>query len=119
MLQFSDVQKAGVGFLAFGVTFLALSVMLVFDGGLMALGNIFLILGLILVVGVRRSLGYFVERSRAKASCSLLFGMVIVLYGLPVIGIFFEIYGLAIILRGLFPGVLATFKAFWNTWLFP
>lgn len=113
------MQKAGLGFLAFGVSFLFLSVMLFFDGGLMALGNIFLLLGLSLVVGLQRSLGYFLERSRAKATGALLFGMAVVLYGFPMIGIVLELYGLVIILRGLFPGVLSTIRAMCSTWFFP
>ncbi|XP_022660102.1 vesicle transport protein GOT1B-like [Varroa destructor] len=119
MLEFTDVQKAGLGFLTFGVVFLFLSVMLFFDGGLMALANIFLLLGLTLVVGIQRSVAYFLERSRAKATGALLLGMAVVLYGFPMIGIVFEIYGLVIILRGLFPGVLATVRSMWNAWSFP
>jgi len=118
-MEFSGLRKAGLGFLAFGVSFLFLSVMMFFDGGLMALGNLFLILGLVLNVGVRRSLTYFVDRKRAKATVSLLLGMCIVLYGLPIIGILFEVYGLAVILRGLFPGVLASLRSLWSTWFFP
>ncbi|OQR79168.1 vesicle transport protein GOT1B-like [Tropilaelaps mercedesae] len=119
MLEFTDLQKAGLGFLSFGVAFLFLSVMLFFDGGLMALANIFLLLGLMLVVGVQRSVTYFLERSRAKATGALLLGMAVVLYGSPMIGIVFEVYGLVVILRGLFPGVLATIRSMWSTWFFP
>jgi len=105
----------GLGLLGFAISFLFLSIMLFFDGGLMALGNIFLIAGLILSVGLRKSLGFFFDKKRITATLCLALGICIVLLGWPAVGIILELYGLSIILRGIFPGFIATIKAFWNS----
>jgi len=39
MMQITDVQKIGVGLAGFGVAFLFLGVLLLFDKGLLAIGN--------------------------------------------------------------------------------
>jgi len=105
----------GLGLLGFAISFLFLSIMLFFDGGLMALGNIFLIIGLILSVGVRRSVSFFFDKKRITATLCLALGISIVLLGWPVFGILFELYGLSVILRGIFPGFIASVKALWNS----
>ena len=40
MIEITDFQKIGVGLAGFGVTFLFLGVVLLFDKGLLAIGNV-------------------------------------------------------------------------------
>ena len=40
MMEMTDFQKIGVGLAGFGVTFLFLGVVLLFDKGLLAIGNV-------------------------------------------------------------------------------
>ena len=40
MIEITDFQKIGVGLVGFGVTFLFLGVVLLFDKGLLVMGNV-------------------------------------------------------------------------------
>ena len=44
-MEITDIQKLGVGLASFGVFFLLLGVTLLFDKGLLAIGNLFCIAG--------------------------------------------------------------------------
>lgn len=40
MFEITDLQKIGVGLAGFGITFLFLGVLMLFDKGLLAIGNV-------------------------------------------------------------------------------
>ena len=46
VMEISDIQKLGIGLGGFGVFFLLLGIMLFFDTGLLAIGNLFCIAGI-------------------------------------------------------------------------
>ena len=48
-MEITDTQKLGVGLGGFGVFFLLLGILLFFDTGLLAIGNLFCIVGKIAV----------------------------------------------------------------------
>ncbi|OQR74873.1 vesicle transport protein GOT1B-like [Tropilaelaps mercedesae] len=64
------MQKIGVGLSGLGVTFIVLGMLLLFDKGLLALGNIMFVTGLTLVVGVQRTLSFFFQRHKENFSGS-------------------------------------------------
>ncbi|XP_017769143.1 PREDICTED: vesicle transport protein GOT1B isoform X2 [Nicrophorus vespilloides] len=103
MFEVSDTQKIGVGLAGFGMFFLFLGVILLFDKSLLALGNILFICGLACVIGLERTFRFFFQRHKVKASIAFFGGIIIVLVGFPLIGMLFETYGFVLLFSGFFP----------------
>lgn len=103
MIEISDFQKIGVGLAGFGVTFLFLGVLMLFDKGLLAIGNILFLSGLAFIIGLERTLRFFLQWHKAKGSIAFFGGILIVLFGWPVIGMLVEIYGFIVLFSGFFP----------------
>ncbi|CAG9789807.1 unnamed protein product [Diatraea saccharalis] len=106
MIEISDTQKIGVGLAGFGMTFLFLGVLLLFDKGLLAIGNILFISGLSCIIGLQRTFFFFFQRHKVKASVAFFGGIVIVLLGWPMIGMVAEIYGFLLLFRGFLPAAV-------------
>lgn len=103
MFEVSDTQKIGVGLAAFGVFFLFLGVLLLFDKGLLAIGNILFICGLACVIGLERTFRFFFQRHKYKATLAFFGGITVVLLGWPVTGMIIETYGFVLLFSGFFP----------------
>ena len=103
MFEITDTQKIGVGLAAFGISFVFLGVLLLFDKGLLAIGNILFISGLACVIGPRRTINFFFQRYKIKASISFLGGVIIVLMGWPIVGMILETYGFVLLFSGFLP----------------
>ncbi|KAI4470548.1 lipase containing protein [Holotrichia oblita] len=101
--EISDTQKIGVGLAGFGVFFLFLGVLLLFDKSLLALGNILFIAGLACVIGLERTFRFFFQRHKIRASAAFFGGIIIVLLGWPLIGMLLETYGFILLFSGFFP----------------
>jgi len=102
-MQITDLQKIGVGLAGFGVGFLLLGIILLFDKGLLAIGNIFFISGLACVIGLERTFRFFFQVHKAKGSAAFFGGILIVLFGWPLIGMLVELYGFVLLFSGFFP----------------
>merc|ERR1712241_582926 len=98
-----DIQKIGVGLAGFGVAFLFLGVLLLFDKGLLAIGNILFISGLACVIGLERTFRFFFQWHKAKGSAAFFGGILVVLLGWPLIGMCVELYGFVVLFSGFFP----------------
>lgn len=103
MFEITDVQKIGVGLAGFGVSFLFLGVLLLFDKGLLAIGNILFIAGLACVIGLERTFRFFFQKHKVKASVAFFGGIIIVLLGWPLVGMLVETYGFVLLFSGFFP----------------
>jgi len=103
MIEVTDIQKLGVGLGGFGVFFLFLGMLLLFDKGLLAIGNIFCIVGLFLVIGVEKSFRFFIQAERLKGSLCFFGGVFILLLGWPILGMIIEVYGFVTVFGGFFP----------------
>lgn len=96
----SDTQKIGIGLFGFGITFLFLGVVMMLDRGLLAVGNLLMLSGLAFIIGPNRTFWFFFQRHKLKATTSFFLGIVIVLFGWPIIGMILETYGFLLLFRG-------------------
>ncbi|KAI4479220.1 vesicle transport protein GOT1B [Polistes fuscatus] len=103
MFEITDTQKIGVGLAGFGISFLFLGILLFFDKGLLAIGNLLFISGLACVIGPRRTLSFFFQWHKIKASASFLGGIFVVLMGWPIVGMIIETYGFVLLFSGFLP----------------
>ncbi|KAA0203822.1 hypothetical protein HAZT_HAZT007229, partial [Hyalella azteca] len=76
---------------------------MLFDKGLLAIGNILFLAGLSLVVGLERTFHFFFQWHKVKGSAAFFGGIVIVLVGWPLIGMCIELYGFILLFSGFFP----------------
>ena len=107
MLEITDFQKIGLGLAGFGIAFLMLGVMLLFDKGLLAIGNILFLSGLAFIIGLERTFWFFFQKHKWKASVAFFSGITIVLVGWPLIGMVLETYGFILLFRGFFPAAIS------------
>ncbi|XP_058793095.1 vesicle transport protein GOT1B [Phymastichus coffea] len=103
MFEITDTQKIGVGLAGFGIAFLFLGVLLLFDKALLALGNILFIAGLGCVIGPRRTLSFFFQRHKIRATVAFIGGIIVVMMGWPIVGMIFETYGFVLLFSGFLP----------------
>lgn len=113
--------EIGVGLAGFGVAFLFLGILLIFDRGLLAIGNVSSILdiriqlidhcqfqilficGLACIIGLARTKNFFFQKHKAKGSVAFFGGIIIVLVGYPLIGMVVESYGFISLFAGFIP----------------
>ncbi|CAF0902295.1 unnamed protein product [Brachionus calyciflorus] len=107
MIALTDLQKIGVGLSGFGLFFLTLGMLLLFDKGLLAIGNILFISGISLVIGLERTIKFFFTPQKIKGSVFFFGGVFIVLIGWPLIGMLVEMYGFIYLFGGFLPVVVS------------
>ncbi|PON49382.1 Vesicle transport protein, Got1/SFT2-like, partial [Parasponia andersonii] len=103
--EINEQKKIGLGLIGFGVFFSLLGVILFFDRGLLALGNIFWLSGVALLLGWHSTLKLFTNQANYKGSISFLLGLFFLFVRWPVVGIILEIYGCIVLFGGFWPSV--------------
>ncbi|XP_064824017.1 vesicle transport protein GOT1A-like isoform X1 [Oncorhynchus masou masou] len=103
MVSITETQKIGVGLTGFGLFFLLFGVLLYFDSVLLAFGNVLFLTGLMFIIGLRRSVGFFFQRQKLRGSTFFLGGVALVLFRWPIIGMAVESYGFVLLFRSFFP----------------
>ncbi|KZS13682.1 vesicle transport protein GOT1B [Daphnia magna] len=106
MFNFTDTQKIGAGLAGMGVAFIFLGILLFFDKGLLAIGNLLFLSGLAFIIGMKKTIFFFFQRSKIKASSFFFLGIVIVFLGWPIIGMIAELYGFVLLFGGFLPNVV-------------
>ncbi|PSS09666.1 Vesicle transport protein [Actinidia chinensis var. chinensis] len=106
--EMDDRKKIGLGLTAFGIFFSFLGVIFFFDKGLLAMGNILFLSGVMLTIGLKSSLQFFMKRSNFKGTISFGSGFFLLVIGWPVVGMILEAYGFIILFSGFWP-TLAVF----------
>ncbi|CAM2704386.1 unnamed protein product [Rotaria socialis] len=103
-IQLSNLQKIGLGLTIFGVGFIFLGMIFLFDKGLLVVGNILFLCGLSMIIGLERTVRFFFQSYKAKATAFFFGGFLLVLFGWPLIGMIIEFYGF--FLLGFIPVVI-------------
>ncbi|KAH9983603.1 putative GOT1-membrane protein required for ER to Golgi transport [Russula compacta] len=102
----TDMQKIGVGLTSFGALFMILGVMLLFDGALLALGNILFLGGLFLIIGPQKTFYFFARRNKLRGTACFLGGILLVFLKWPAIGVLVEMFGFLNLFGDFFPVIL-------------
>jgi hypothetical protein len=99
-------RKLGILFLSSGAIFTILGITLFFNKTLMRLGNLLFVAGVPLMIGTGRTVGYFLQPQKARATGCLVCGIFLVFVGHPVLGILLEVFGLLNLFGNMFPLVM-------------
>ncbi|GFR47756.1 hypothetical protein Agub_g9521 [Astrephomene gubernaculifera] len=102
----NDQRKIGLGLTAFGILFTVLGMLLFFDRGLIAMGNLLFLAGLATTIGFNSTVSFFMKKKNRKGSAFYLGGCAVVVYGWTVIGLVLEAYGFWCLFCEFFPTVL-------------
>jgi hypothetical protein len=103
-------RKIGVPLLGVGAALTVLGVSLFFNKTLMRLGNLFFVAGVPMTIGPGRTVGYFFQPKKARATACLALGIFLVFVGHPVFGIVLEVFGLLNLFGNMFPVAMAILK---------
>ena len=122
-----DARKIGIGLTAGGVLFSVIGIMLFFDKGLLAMGNVrsssrlsalpaalthpplpraaqlLFLSGITLIIGPSKTYRFFFQKKKARGTSTFLGGMLLVLWGWPVFGILIEAFGFLNLFGDFFP----------------
>ncbi|KAL1924813.1 uncharacterized protein VTP21DRAFT_4467 [Calcarisporiella thermophila] len=103
----SDMQKIGVGLTAFGLFFMLMGVVMFFDGGLLAIGNILFLAGITLVIGFQKTFIFFTRRNKIRGTICFFAGFLLVFIRWPIIGILVEGFGFLNLFGDFFPVIIS------------
>ncbi|KAJ4815308.1 Got1/Sft2-like vescicle transport protein family [Rhynchospora pubera] len=106
--EMNDMKKIGLGLTGFGVFFSFLGIIFFFDKGFLAMGNILFISGLMMTIGLKSTMQFFMKPKNYKGTISFGLGFLLVLIGWPVFGVILESYGFIVLFSGFWP-TLAVF----------
>ena len=98
-----DYRKIGIGLTCAGLLFLLFGVLLFFDKGLLAMGNILFLAGVVLIIGARKTLNFFFQKRKLRGTVCFLGGIALVLVGWPVFGMCIEFFGFLNLFGDFFP----------------
>ncbi|KAI9228971.1 MAG: putative GOT1-membrane protein required for ER to Golgi transport [Piptocephalis tieghemiana] len=106
MWELSDTQKIGAGLATFGGFFIFLGVLLLFDAGLIAIGNILFLSGLAMVYGLSSSAMFFAQKRKIPGTVCFFTGVLLVFFKWPLIGMCAEGFGFISLFGDFFPMII-------------
>jgi len=106
----NDQRKIGLGLTAFGFLFNILGVLLFFDRGLLAMGNLLFLAGMTLTIGVQATFQFFSKKKNRKGTAFYLAGAVLVIIGWTIVGMIVEVYGFWLLFCEFLPTVMSYAK---------
>jgi Got1/Sft2-like family len=97
-------RKLGITLLGSGLVVTLLGIMTFFNRFLMRIGNILLIAGVPIFMGINQAVSYFVQPHKLRATACLAGGIfLVVVAGWPMFGLALEIFGLLNLFGNMFP----------------
>jgi len=103
----TDLQKIGVGLTAFGIVFMVLGILLFFDAGFIAIGNILFLAGITTVIGFLRTILFFKRKNKIFGTVCFFTGIFLVFLKWPMIGIIVELFGFVNLFGDFFPVIIS------------
>uniref|UniRef100_I1QBV8 WPP domain-containing protein n=1 Tax=Oryza glaberrima TaxID=4538 RepID=I1QBV8_ORYGL len=97
------LTEIGLGLSGFGVLFSFLGIIMLFDKGFLAIGNILFVSGVSLTIGPKSTVQFFTKPKNHKGSIAFGIGFFLVLIGWPFFGMLAEAYGFVKLFRGFWP----------------
>ncbi|KAL6656894.1 hypothetical protein ACP70R_004674 [Stipagrostis hirtigluma subsp. patula] len=97
--EMNDRKKIGLGLTGFGLLFSFLGIIMLFDKGFLAMGNILFVSGVLLTIGLKPTMQFFTKPKNHKGSISFGIGFLLVLIGWPALGMMVESYGFIMLFR--------------------
>ncbi|KAI5794455.1 Got1/Sft2-like family-domain-containing protein [Peziza echinospora] len=86
-IRIDPFPPAGGFFFLFGI-------MMFFDRAMLAMGNILFVIGIVLLLGVKKVSGFFLRKEKFRGSACFLVGVGLILAKFPLIGFVIELYGI-------------------------
>lgn len=102
-----QLLEIGLGLTTFGVVFLVLGVLLLFDRPMLTLGNMLFVAGTIVLIGPDKCFKYFTNPSKFRGTICFIVGMVMVVFKWPIIGMLLELFGIANLFGNFFPTIVS------------
>ncbi|KAJ2716211.1 Golgi Transport [Coemansia spiralis] len=96
---------------ALGLLLTGLGVVLFFDAGLIAVGNIAFLAGISMIIGVQKTTVFFTRRDKLRGSIAFFAGFLLVLIKWPIVGIFVEAFGFLNLFGDFFPVVVSFLRS--------
>jgi hypothetical protein len=102
-VRLASCTEIGIGLTGAGLLFMVLGMMMFFDKGLLAMGNILFLAGVMMIIGMNKTFRFFFQKRKLKGTACFLGGIGLVLLGWPVIGMGVEGFGFLNLFGDFFP----------------
>lgn len=103
-------KQIGMVLLGVGAIFTLLGISLFFNKVLLRLGNLLFIAGVPMFIGPSRTMGYFLNPQKVRATTCLAAGIFLVMVGWPILGMALEVLGILNLFGNMFPVLMVILK---------